>query len=252
MLGTLLEGIRDGFDVDVLNSTAVITEMHKPMDTEDGLPAKNVPPTVKTPALSAAANKPPQLAEGLVSVTKISKGAKATPSARDMSKSIVPTTLSKTPVADNKEATRVDIQSDKEGSLDPEEIVEPDNYDALSFTSSIFSDGNDSFDARNVTLPNGRLNVDKLMGWTLPTVNLSRVLERSACKSPNTRNKILRLMDAQGGRSNPQHSTPAVGNISTIRPSRKKKSTSAGYTAEYSEKMSVKESIRKMLEEMKD
>lgn len=62
---------------------------------------------------------------------------------------------------------------------DSDDILDADNYDALSFTSSIFGDGNNSFDAKNVTLPNGRLNVEKLMSCSLPVVNLSRVLDRS-------------------------------------------------------------------------
>lgn len=124
--------------------------------------------------------------------------------------------------------------------------MDPENYDAMSFTSSIFSDGN----ARNVTLPSGRLDVDKLMGWSIPSVNLSRVLERSVGKSPSTRHKILRLMDAQGSSNNPSHSTPALGNISVIRPRGKKVKSSSKDTLKDSGVMSVKESINRMLEEM--
>lgn len=135
---------------------------------------------------------------------------------------------------------------------DSDEVLEPDNYDALSFSSSIFGDGSDSFDARNVTMPNGRLDVDKLMSWSLPTVNLFKILDRSVCKSPNTKNKIIRLMDAQKNKGQPPHSTPAVGNISTVRLKSRKTAKAervlSGMTPVT--KMSEKESIKKMLEDM--
>lgn len=263
MLGTLLEGIRDGFDIDILNSSAAIADIHQPMEI-GGNAIRNPPQLddadalLKTPAVVQATKKPPQLAEGLVSVTSIKSHVKNAPTAKELSKSIVPTSLDNLP--ENKAkgvgselllsaTTPAEPHSDKEGSMESEEIAEPDNYDALSFTSSIFSDGNESFDARNVTLPNGRLNVEKLMGWSLPTVNLSRVLERSVCKSPTTRNRIQKLIDAQESRRNPQHSTPALVNISTICPKGRKSRAATGTALGYAENMSVKESIRKMLEE---
>lgn len=78
---------------------------------------------------------------------------------------------------------------DTVGTGDDDEILEGDDYAALSFSSSIFGDGNDSFDARNVTLPSGKLNADKLMDWSLPTVNLSRILTGPCVKvlTPRTR-----------------------------------------------------------------
>lgn len=127
-----------------------------------------------------------------------------------------------------------------------EDVSEADNFDAVSFTSSIFSDGSDSFDAKNVTLHNGRLDVNKLMSWSLPPVNLSRVMERSVSRSPGTRNKIQRLMDAQKGDTRPNHSTPAI--ISTCRKKNRKANTSVRSYFGDSGSLTEKESIKKMLQ----
>lgn len=267
-LGTLLEGIRDGFDEVILNSTEAICEL-QPMETGDCLAAKT--PTYKvdkpvpagvpaTPATKDRPRIPPNLTKGKVSVAKAKKVTGAKPSAREISKSIVPTTLDDPQEGDGRddvkktsthEASEAQAAVEKEGSIvSSEEILDPENYDAMLFTSSIFSDGNDSFDVRNVTLPSGRLDIDKLMGWSLPNVNLSRVLERSVGRSPGTRDKIVRLMEAQGNRSDPPHSTPALGNISIIRPRGKKAKSSSKDAPIDTGIMSVKESINRMLEEM--
>lgn len=275
VLGTMLEGIRDSFDLDILNSSEAIAELEEPMDcgpskvesnggntdTNDQAPINN-----GLKKAGSGAVKAPVLREGVVAFASPMKRP-AGKSVKELSKLIMPTLLDQP--TDGPMATEVGHESmsnsqtiakgapDEQGacSVTPsaDEVAEPDNFDAISFTSSIFSDGNDSFDARNVTLPNGRLNVEKLMGWSLPTVNLSKVLERSACKSPETRGKIMKLIRAQKQKSNPSTSTPAVGNISTIRSTRKNGSSSSKSTTDSSHlsvSRSEKDSIRKMLTDM--
>lgn len=140
-------------------------------------------------------------------------------------------------------ATFVKSTSTSEGATLVEEISDADNFDSVSFTSSIFSDGSDSFDAKNVTLPNGRLNIDKLMSWSLPSVNLSRVMERSACRSPGTRGKIQRLMNAQKSDTRPDHFTPTA----TIFTCRKKGKKTKSYLDSLNT-LSERDSIKRMLE----
>lgn len=272
VLGKLLEEIRESFDLDVLNSTEAIAGL-EPMDVgpvkvDDASDAVKQPPMSKMISGQVEDSKVPKtpvLSEGVVAFASVKKCSTNKSTVKEMSKLIAPTTLeqsSSRSTGTDTEASR-DKDKDKEcglpnpgaktGAVGADEIADADNFDAISFTSSIFSDGSDSFDARNVTLPNGRLDVEKLMGWSLPTVNLSRVLERSSRRSPGTREKIMKLIDAQMNKTNPSTSMPAVGNISTIRPKRKKRDmTSIATFTESTEGVSEKESIRRMLEDIKN
>lgn len=251
MLGTILEEVRDSFDIDVLNTTDIVRNLETPMAMETDITRVEKVPKPKQPALTSANIQ-----------------ATARPTAKELSKGINPTTLlggfqatgvTNVPgtkatthnIADEPESTERSSDTGEAIDSGDNDISEPDNYDAVSFTSSIFGDGNDSFDARNVTLPNGRLDVDKLMSWSLPTVNLSRILDRSVCKSPNTKNKIVKLMEAQRGSGQPPHSTPAVGNISMIRTKNKRRKKGGDELNVQKTARSEKESIKKMLEDMK-
>lgn len=269
VLGKLLEEIRESLDVDVLNSTEAIVGL-EPMEVGPSGEGNTVDVDKQAPlaevsriqSVASSAPRTPILSEGAVTFSGVQKGMSNKSSVREMAKGIVPTKLSQQPGITEDAKSQDDIKkipseestSAKSGSTGGDEIADADNFDAISFTSSIFSDGSDSFDARNVMLPNGRLDVEKLMGWSLPTVNLSRVLERSSRRSPETKAKIMRLIDAQGSRANPSTSTPAVGCISTIRPKRKKKDAmrteASGAYAAYEEAVSEKESIKRMLEDM--
>lgn len=234
---------------DVLNSTDAIKCLES-MDTEVVGEETIVPEQLATTPepTKTSVVKAPMLSEGKVSFASAKKMSTRKSTAREVAESIVPTVIGEIPAnaagGIGNEAAIAAGKVDSEGS---EGISEADNFDSVSFTSSIFSDGNDSFDARNVTLPSGRLDIDKLMSWSLPTVNLSRVLDRSACKSPGTRNKILRLIDAQKGDGRPSHSTPAV-NISTCRKKGKKTKKSVTCTFGETNALSERESIKNMLQ----
>lgn len=266
VLGKLLEEVRESLDDNVLNSTDAIVGL-EPMDTGTGgesMAKRQRGVDLSMPDVSAIqegntrAPVAPVLSKGVVAYSCVKQTSSRKPSAKEMSKEIRPTvlesntseTVNPTHSTSQDDTKRSSADSSREsGSTLVGEVAEPDNYDAISFSSSIFSDGNDSFNAKNVTLPNGKLDVDKLMSWSLPVVNLSRVLERSSKRSPGTRNKIARLMEAQKNKTNPSTSTPAAGNISTIWPKSKRKDNS--YSVDYSEpaeRLSEKESIRKMLE----
>lgn len=249
ILGKIIEEIRDSFDTDVLNSTNVIQQLNVPTDLEVDM--------TRVQKINPAAPRP--LARAEVQITP-----KPQPTAKEMSKSIIPTTLaeaessdqipkSQGPATIRASASASNSEPDgtegtEESSENQDEIMEAENYDALSFTSSIFAEGNDRFDAKNVTLPNGRLNVEKLLSWSLPVVNLSRVLDRSMGRSSGTKDKIVRLMEAQRKTGQPSHSTPAAGNISMVGPKRKGRSKVALDSSGLA--MSEKESIFKMLNDM--
>lgn len=203
VLGTLLESIRDSFDMDVLNATKVIKGI-EPMDTgasgNDKTLSGDNDNGNRVNVGEITQIKAPTLIEGKVSFAKLDKCKPIKPTAKEMAGKIIATTVGSASVVTddttpkgimNKvtEARKSETKSD--GSVTSDEILEADNFDSVSFTSSIFSDGNDSLNARNVTLSSGRLDVDKLMSWSLPPVNLSRVLDRSVGRSPATREKIL-------------------------------------------------------------
>lgn len=186
-----------------------------------------------------SAVKAPVLAEGKVSFASAKRPANAH-KVREMAKEIKPTMLPT--MSEAMEAGR------DSGSSVIEEISEAENFDSVSFTSSIFRAWKDSFNARNVTLPSGRLDVEKLMSWSLPLVNLSKVLQRSTCKSPGTRSKIKRLIAAQKDSRRPDHPTPAIGSIFIQRQRGRKARKSSMAAREPEGPKSEKESIRKMLQ----
>lgn len=251
VLGSLLEELRDSFDLDVLNSTEVVNSLPEPMVTETVPIETTILPGCPETQLSdgkviTSRKETPVLAKGNVVFASARKPSGLRSTAKDLAKSIKPVVLEELRgenIPINTASEKAMTSTEDNGTL-VEDITEADNFDSVSFTSSIFSDGSDSFDAKNVTLPNGRLDIDKLMSWSLPPVNLSRVLERSSCRSPGTRGKIQRLMDAQKGSKHPDHSTPAA----TITTCRKKTKKSVKSYFEDSGTVSEKESIKKMLQ----
>lgn len=134
-LRTLLEGIRDGFDEVILNSTAAIVEL-QPMDmgkspTEGMLTNKDTnpvsTPVPETPKTTEMPHAPPTLTEGRISVARAKKPAGVKPTAQEISKSIVPTLLDNPQgggnIENSKKASTRDTNegqspSDKEGSVD--------------------------------------------------------------------------------------------------------------------------------------
>lgn len=258
VLGSLLEEIRESFDLDVLNSTEAIKHV-SPMETEISSVEKTITPDAQMASNvePVPSKKVPVLAEGKVTFSSVNMSKMNKPSAKEIAEGIKPAVLTERPVGGQPQAEapviNATIMKESKGSASKgdatlmDEISDADNFDSVSFTSSIFSDGSDSFDAKNVTLPSGRLDVNKLMSWSLPPVNLSRVMERSTSRSPGTRNKIQRLMDAQKGDTRPDHSTPAAI-ISTCRKKVKKANTSVRSYFGDSSSLTEKESIRKMLQ----
>lgn len=86
--------------------------------------------------------------------------------------------------------------------------------------SSVFSDWSDSNDVKNITLEDGRLDLQKIAGWTLPPLNTSKLLRLSKRASKESKEKLRTLLKSQnelGGCYDLSTSTPRDDRIMKVR-----------------------------------
>lgn len=120
-------------------------------------------------------------------------------------------------------ASNIDNKSTMNASN--EELMDIEGIDSVSL-SSVFSEtsGIEPNDVKNLTLEDGRLDLQKISNWSLPPLNTSRLLGLTGRGSKESRDKLRRILKSQnemGGNFDLSTSTPKTGPISKVE-SRKK------------------------------
>lgn len=119
-----------------------------------------------------------------------------------------------------------------ESTVTQNESMELEGVDSVSL-SSVFSDCSDNIDTKNLTLSDGRLDLEKIAGWKLHSLNTSRIASLSSRCNSESRKKYEQLIKTQNELSGIDltTSTPKLtGNISTVNNRKKRKSVQQGHT----------------------
>lgn len=110
------------------------------------------------------------------------------------------------------------------------EYMDIEGVDSVSL-SSVFSDSSDQIDTKNITLSDGRLDINKIASWKLHSLNTSRIASLSSRGTSESRRKYQEVIKSQNelGGDDPSTSTPKCGDISTVKNRKKRRSVNQGH-----------------------
>lgn len=215
-LGHILEEIRSALDPPALNCTAEIRKVNPAKSTKMDTSSHHATP--KTAAM----------AQSVLSTKGEEKDSHPEPSIKELSMAIVPTAIPE--LGRSKSTVSNDDGSKQAAPASQNESMDMEGVDSVSL-SSVFSDSFDPIDTKNITLSDGRLDLNKLTSWKLDSLNTSRIADLSNRRSRQSRRKYKELIQSQNELAGDDLSTSTskYGNISTVK-SRKKHRSMQGHT----------------------
>lgn len=133
--------------------------------------------------------------------------------------------LPKNPVIEN-----TTLKSDSMGDSN-EELMDIEGVDTVS-VSSVFSELSDFNDVKNLTHEDGSLNLQKIAGWTLPSLNTSKLLSLSKKGSKESKDRLRSVLKSQNeltGNFDLSTSTPRCDPISKVQNRRRSSRVMQGH-----------------------
>lgn len=224
-LGLILEEIRSELDPPALNCTSEIHKVNQ--NTIVGR-------AIETPCIDrkSPGNHPASEMEDACQAAISAEGDdiahRTEPSVKELSKSINPTVIPKR--EDTTLAKDAGKESAKNVPASENESIDMECVDSVSL-SSVFSESSDPIDTNNITLSDGRLDLNKLASWKLDSLNTSQIADLSSRGSRQSRRKYKAVIQSQNELSGNDlsTSTPKCGNISTIKSRKKPRSVKQGH-----------------------
>lgn len=230
-LGTILEEIRNEMAPPALNCTAEIRKVAT--DTVLGKTVETPIPSSSEKSITLdqlAAPNPAATCQSTESTEGDHVLRQMEPTAKELSMSIAPT---KIPELDGFTVSDDKCDSEKKDTPSQNETIDMEGVDSVSL-SSVFSDSSDPIDTKNITMSDGRLDLNKLASWKLDSLNTSRLVNLSSRGTKHSRRKFKELIQSQNELAGKDlsTSTPKCGNISTMKGRKNNRSLRQGHVGD--------------------